>query len=567
MYKLFLTLRYLRKRRIAYFAVGAVMLCSAMVLIVMSVLGGFVKEMKGKARVLLGDIILDNRSYHGFPLYQEFIDEISTWPEIHKATPVIYSWGLLRFPRMEQTNTVRVVGLRLNEVYEVNGFKPSLYYENQYPGTTTLAEQQQPVLGVTGTPSAPRLRLPAPLHSAWEQAQAAGVKDDATYDDRAAQIRKQWMESGMPPYPGAYSLSPDENDQELEPHFVGPKLGGLIIGREIAAIRQPDGSYQRPYFYPRGFIVTLTLVPTSEQGDMSQPVKVGFRYVDDSRTGVYEVDSQQVYCDFEKLQKLLQLDAAERTDGGMAPARCSQIQVKLNPGFSPDEVAVKLQGRILNAASAAGFVRLEDNAEWSAAALSAMKKSADNRDTPFMKAAASLAFGDGQLLSRVRAETWEQSQRRVLAPIEKERALMQIILGIISLVACVLVLCILYMIVLQKTRDIGVLKSIGASSSGVGAIFVSYGAAVGVVGGAVGVAIGWVFMIYINEIQDLLIRIDPSLRVWDFSVYAFDKIPNHVDIADAITVFITAIVACTAGSFAAAWRAASMEPVEALRFE
>ncbi|RMF70758.1 MAG: hypothetical protein D6744_18960, partial [Planctomycetota bacterium] len=138
LYKLFLTVRYLRKRRIAYFAIAAVMLCSAMVLIVMSVMGGWLDQLMLRARGLLGDIIVDNRSYSGMPLYEDFIREISQWPEVEMATPVVYSVGLLRFPDTAQTNTVRIVGVRLDEVYEVNAFKSSLYYERFYPGTTTM---------------------------------------------------------------------------------------------------------------------------------------------------------------------------------------------------------------------------------------------------------------------------------------------------------------------------------------------------------------------------------------------------------------------------------------------
>ena len=138
MYKLFLTLRYLRDRRIAYFAIGAVMLCAAMVLVVLSVMGGWLDMVKKQSWGLLGDIVVDNSAYAGFPLYQEFIDEISKWPEIVKATPVIYTYGLFYVRETKQSKDVRVVGLRLEDVYTVNAFKSSLFYEKYYPGTTTL---------------------------------------------------------------------------------------------------------------------------------------------------------------------------------------------------------------------------------------------------------------------------------------------------------------------------------------------------------------------------------------------------------------------------------------------
>lgn len=536
MYKLFLTLRYLRKRRIAYAAVGAVTLCAAMVLIVMSVLGGFVQEMKAKARALLGDVILDNRSYHGFPLYEELIAEISTWPEIQRATPVLYSWGLLRFPQIEQTATVRVVGVRLDEVYEVNGFRRSLYYEQHYPGTTSLAPQAQAILGVVDGPqggASPGIpRLPEPLHTAHERARAAGLRDTDEYDREWTSFRKALEKDGITPYPGVFAL-PDGMDDT--PRWQGEEFPGLVIGRDIVAVRQPEGRYRRLGFYPRGYVVTLTLLPTTEAGDISgQPIKRAFRYADDSRTGVHDIDSNYVYCDFALLQRLLQMDEAQREDGSRVPGRCSQIQIKIAPGHDPAKAAERLTKFVADFAYSGRFA---------------------------------LNISERELLRRARAETWEQSQRHVIAPIEKERVLMQIVMGIISLVAVLLVLCILYMIVLQKTRDVGVLKSVGASSTGVGAIFVLYGAAVGAVGGLLGAALGWTFMMNINEVQELLISIHPGMRVWDFSVYAFDRIPSRVELADALGVFVASILACTGGSFAAAWRAARMEPVEALRYE
>ena len=65
--------------------------------------GDWLDMVKQRARGLLGDVIVDNKAYQGFPLYQEFIDEISTWPEIVKAAPLVYSYGLIYFQETEQT--------------------------------------------------------------------------------------------------------------------------------------------------------------------------------------------------------------------------------------------------------------------------------------------------------------------------------------------------------------------------------------------------------------------------------------------------------------------------------
>ena len=89
----------------------------------------------------------------------------------------------------------------------------------------------------------------------------------------------------------------------------------------------------------------------------------------------------------------------------------------------------------------------------------------------------------------------------------------------------------------------------------------------GITGAILGTALGSTVVWYINEIQDFLIRLNPSWRVWDLSVYSFDRIPNQVSLWDAITVVATAILASTLGSLGAAWRAGRMQPVEAIRHE
>lgn len=551
MYKLFLTLRYLRKRRIAYFAIAAVMLCTAMVLIVMSVMGGFLDQLKLKARGLLGDIIVDNKSYSGFPLYEEFIRDIANWkddkgPLIVKATPVIYSYGLLRFQRTAQTHTVRVVGLRLEDVYVVNAFERSLYYEKYYPDTTQLGERPQPLLGfdLSAKPiewrdehgeligHVPRPLLPPLYQQALEKSWAAGVRDT---DSPPTEWTRICTTAKLPEIVGEYKLV----EGTLPPEMAGDPLPGLIIGRDIIAKRLPDGKYERYGVYPRGCPVTVTLLPVSESGTVDTPVKQPFRYVDDSRTGIYEIDSEHVYCDFDLLQQLLQMNAAERVDPdtgqtvGTAPGRCSQIQVKVRDGVNARQLAPRLKQHYLS------FV-----------------------DDPRFK----LDYDEATLIRNIDALTWEQSQQHIIAPVEKERQLMAILFGIISLVAAVLVLCILYMIVLQKTRDIGIIKAIGGSSAGVAAIFIAYGAAVGIVGSAVGATLGYWFVRKINPIQGFLVWAF-GWQVWDRSVYSFDEIPSTVRTGDLVLVVALAIFLSTLGSLLAAWRAGSMQPVEALRHE
>lgn len=529
MYKLFLCLRYLRKRRIAFFAIAAVWLCTAMVLIVISVMGGFLDMVTLRSRGLLGDLIIANDSLQGFPFYQEFIDRIKTeMPDvIDEATPVIINYGLLRFVSSNVTKPVQVKGVRLHETYRVNDFHAGLFYDHYYPGTTTLGEQKMPAYGNVGSEA----MLPTELENAYAQWRRTATEADKKEATKFA--KNEYLER-----PGFFLpvtfLDPDQR----APGWFDDDLPGLIAGIDVCAERGEDGSYKR--VYPRGDRVLLTLFPLTPSGSLvgagtSAPT-VAFRLVDDSRTDIYDIDSMSVYVDFDTLQEYLLMqhipgDGQDRPD---RPARATQVEIKLKPlhGTTPEAVRDRIQ------------------AMWTTFAAARM----DQTSQPM-------------LLELVHVDTWRERQAKYIAAVEKEKILVTILFGVISLVAVLLVGCIFYMIVQQKTRDIGIVKSVGATFSGVASIFMLYGAAVGVVGGILGSVTGAVFVHYINDLQDLLTRMNPKLQVWSPEVYAFSSIPNQVKLTDVVVIFVVAVLASTLGSVFAAIKAARIWPVEALRFE
>ncbi len=552
MYKLFLCLRYLRRRRIAFFAVAAVCLCVAMVLIVVSVMGGFLEMVKDRSRGMLGDLVVENGSLQGFPFYDEFIERMKKElpGEIHEATPVIITYGVLRFPREQITKAVQIVGIRLNETCEVNDFRNGLFYEKYYPGTTTLGPQKEPAFGYTRKPDpgSPlgyligQAILPPELEAAWRKFKATAAPEESS----KAPIDEQM------PYnrPGYYRQIPDDSldPRSLatfnpDPTWLPPELPGAILGTDLCARRTDKGTYER--YNWRGERVQLTFVPFSLSGKAltatGMPSQI-FRYIDDSRTGIYDIDSMSVYIDFAVLQNVLemgelQLDA--ESGGGTVPPRTTQVQIKLKPSASADHETVDA-------------VRDRIQAMW---------------DEISMRRRAEIPIENQRLLDYVQIQTWEEKQARFIQAVEKEKYLVTTLFGVVSLVAVFLVGCIFYMIVQQKTRDIGVVKSVGATAPGVAGIFLTYGAAVGLVGGALGSLIGTVFVWYINEVQELLAWISPQARIWSPEVYSFDRIPNHVDGFDVAVIYIVAILASMIGSVIAAIRAARVWPVEALRYE
>lgn len=532
MYKLFLCLRYLRRRRIAFFSVAAVCLCAAMVLIVVSVMSGFLQMVIDRSRGMLGDLIMENRTLQGFPFYGEFIDLMKTDPQlkdrIHEATPVIISFGVIRFPTDQITKPAQIVGIRLDETCRVNDFAKGLFYDRYYPGSTTLKLQREPRYGFDANG---RFALPPDLEAARRKWESTASKEE---------IADAWR-SKISSYrgPGLYmAIPPEQQEISTAPAWVGPELPGAIIGTDMIAARKPDGQYERDY-YQRGYPVTLTFVPFTDTGkpleaSTGMPSKM-FRYVDDCRTGVYDIDSMSVYVDFDVLQNILEMKPvklSEEQGGGIIPARTTQVQIKLKPGYDPVETRDLLQKK------------------W---------------DTFYRERITQVRTP--ALLRDVEIVTWKQKQAKYIGAVEKEKYLVTTLFGVVSIVAVFLVACIFYMIVQQKTRDIGIIRSVGATSFGVAQIFLGYGAAVGVVGGGLGTIIGTVFVWYINEVQDFLRWLNPELQVWSPEVYAFDRIPNTVAVTDAVLIYAVAILMSMLGSVIAAVQAARIWPVEALRYE
>jgi lipoprotein-releasing system permease protein len=141
-----------------------------------------------------------------------------------------------------------------------------------------------------------------------------------------------------------------------------------------------------------------------------------------------------------------------------------------------------------------------------------------------------------------------------------------VLLFLIIAVAGFGILAIFCMIVFEKTRDIGIMKSLGATGWGILGIFLSYGFLLGIVGAGVGLGLGLLFVRYINEIADLLGRVT-GRPVFDPSIYYFQKIPAIVEVWTVSWIVVGALAIAVVASILPALRAALLHPVQALRYE
>jgi len=154
----------------------------------------------------------------------------------------------------------------------------------------------------------------------------------------------------------------------------------------------------------------------------------------------------------------------------------------------------------------------------------------------------------------------------MVAAVEKEILIVLFILLFISVVASFLILAIFWAMVSEKTRDIGVLRALGASRAGVAWLWLRYGLVIGLVGSILGGVVACAIVWNINPIHDWMGQA-LGLYLWDPKVYYFTEIPHDVEPRKAAIVLAGGLIFSVLGALIPAVRAARMDPVRALRFE
>ena len=166
----------------------------------------------------------------------------------------------------------------------------------------------------------------------------------------------------------------------------------------------------------------------------------------------------------------------------------------------------------------------------------------------------------------VRVVDWEQNSIRFFAAVQVERTVMFLILTLIILVAAFNVISSLIMMVKDKTRDIAILRTIGAGRGAVMRIFLMCGASVGVSGTLAGVLLGVVFCLNIQTIQGWVEDVTGA-SVFNPEVYYLTHLPSRLDAAEVLQVVVMALALSLLATLYPSWRAARTDPVEALRHE
>jgi lipoprotein-releasing system permease protein len=579
MYKLFLTFRYLTRKKIVIFPILVVWLCVMMLIIVTSIMGGFVDRVRDANRDLYGDIVISSgSSSRGFSDYDALSEALQAkFPEIRVITPEVEAYALLYVPEVSQSRPALLVGVKPEQRAQVSHFRESLYL--QYRSPTAAVEDLSPRLPATRdelvayaadavkkatAEEGDAARAMIGLDKSKVSGRAYTLAEDRFHRADLAATRAQQTEnyaSSLTPgtyatpksltdamlpttpsfnVPGVIRAGHDNPDDKHD--FVSPD--GCIVGAQIGFFRRDTrGNFIHPV-YPGYQKVIITVFPPSRKtgnisASMENAVQHQFTIVDDSHTGVYDVDSFNVYADFNLVQRLAGMapdpELVKADPSANFQPLCHQLLIKLKEPWTTSGSSTSAEMKILRA-------RIEDFVD------------SFQKDHPTMYP------------YYLDVQTWDEKQAKYLGAVENEKVMMTFILGLMSVVVLVVIFLIFYQIVRDKTRDIGIIKAVGGSEEGVAGIFLTYGLFIGLVGGGLGVLCGVLFVTHTNEIHEWIFQ-TTGVIIWDRSVYLFDRIPDKVYLRDILIYYGVALVAGLLGAFIPAAVAGRQDPVQAVRYE
>ena len=315
-----------------------------------------------------------------------------------------------------------------------------------------------------------------------------------------------------------------ENPEDAFVPDYGPDFAGCVPGIDYLFSRDSQGRYNVPENIAR-LKFQISSFPLTAKGALA---KAGaglvntktFYYSDITHSGVAAADWKRIYLPFEQAQILCGM-----ADG---PKRVNAIYAKFKPDVS----------------LSVGCNRVKQL--WDEFAVN--------------KGKAKYAG----LLKNVKVRSWKDHNRAIVAAMETEQTMMIICFAMVGIIAAFIVFVVLYMIVCHKTKDIGILKSIGASNGGVLSLFLFFSFLMALTGSVIGAVGGWQFLVHINRIEDWLFE-HFGFQLWDRTIYAIDDIPNTIDLKVLTVIIVSAFSVCLVGAFLPSRQASKYQPVETLQ--
>jgi len=164
------------------------------------------------------------------------------------------------------------------------------------------------------------------------------------------------------------------------------------------------------------------------------------------------------------------------------------------------------------------------------------------------------------------ARNWMEMNKNLFSALRLEKRVMFIILSLIVLVAAFNIITALIMVVMEKNKDIAVLKSMGATSKSIMKIFILQGLTIGAIGTVLGCIGGLAIAINLSKISLFIERL-LGIKILPGDVYYLNELPSRVNYGDVAIIIAGTILICFLSTIYPSWRASKLDPAEALRYE
>jgi len=513
-----------------------------LLILVFAIMDGFVNETREMTRGTLADIIVDAH-LGGMPYYDEFADRIKRIEGVEATTPVIQSYVVARIKPSGEFRFVKPI------------VRPCLLLGIR-PAEKAKMGRFVNYLGRKVPPDAPPqalehlLDVPTEYQRAGQPPRPGVIAGTAVIGVPVTDYVSETVQVGAGRRVLAWFLAAAATAAFLfiwraavhRPGRVGWRVAmGLAalsaVGLSVAALAAPvrPGQVIRPEVvdYPllkRGDDLVVSTIPVRpsgaikmEPGGLPKVSSRVFALVDVFRSKYWEADSSHLYVDFDVAQ---QMAGMEGSPAEGVPARASQIQVKVRDP------------------AAAGTVVDHIQKAWEA-----FQAERPDEDLP-----------------HVTVNTWETQQRMILTIVKVQRNITTLMLGLMFVGFAVLIALISYVMAYIKSRDVGILKAVGASDAGVGSLFLGYGFLIGLLGTALGM-IGAILMLHYLDQIEIWVNQTLEVDVFPRTMYYFEHIPRHLSPWWCVGVGGAVLGLATLASMVGGLLAAIRQPVETLRYE
>ncbi|HUX01679.1 MAG: FtsX-like permease family protein [Phycisphaerae bacterium] len=535
-----------------------------LLILVFAIMDGFVMETREMTRGTLSDIIVDAH-LGGLPYYDDFAERIERIEGVEATTPIIQTYVIARIKssggRLKPiVRPCVLIGIRPAEKAKMGRFVS--YLESWRTITGDLEDEKEKMerfleylhrlYAVDATPEALQrlLDVPPELQNPGGPPRAGTIAGSAVVGVPMTDYLVETVQVGAGRRVLAWFLAavmmvvalfvwraqvhrPGRKGWVLATVLCALSAAALVAAAVFIPVR--PGRVLRPEVvdYPilaRGDDLVVSTIPVrasgaleTDPGGIPKVSSRAFALVDTFKSNYWEADSTHVYADFAVAQQMTGMEGDESRG---IPARASQIQVKISENAQADAIV----GRIGEA--------------WEA--FQAERPDAD--------------------LPTVSINTWETQQQMILTIAKVQRNITTLMLGLMFVGFAVLIALISYVMAYIKSRDVGILKAVGASDMGVGSLFLGYGFLIGLVGTALGM-IGALLMLHYLDGIELWVNQALGVDVFPRTMYYFDHIPRHLSPWWCVGVGGAVLVLATLASMVGGLLAAIRQPVETLRYE